>query len=121
MNKACTHLFFVLTALLLPAIAFSQDSVDASTPIAKAEGATLSRAVGHYARARTLLVAAIREFDKANQMVNPDAVLDSNQWRKSLLERTSDLERILDPQPRVSASGVRFDSTPKLLGEASRR
>ncbi len=107
----------LICLLTLHSSCFAQESSSA-VPVARAEGATLSRAVGHYARARTLLVAAIREFDQANQMVNPDALLDADAWRKSLLERTEDLERILDPQPRVSAAGVRFNEEPSMLGEA---
>jgi len=89
-------------------------------PIERAEGATLSKAVGHYARSRSLLIAAIREFDRATNLVDPDSLIDSEHFRTVLLERSRDLEHILDPQPRVSKEGVRFEPDTRLLGEALR-
>lgn len=78
----------------------------------------LSAAVGHYARARSLLIAAIREFDKGYKIARPDALLDSAEWRNTLLDRAEALERVLDPQPRVTRGGVRYEPDRRLLGEA---
>lgn len=83
--------------------------------IDKATGPKLSRAMGHYARARSLLIAAIQEFDKGFAIANPNAILDSKAWRSDIIDRTRELERVLDPQPRVSNTGVRYDSDSRLL------
>lgn len=84
------------------------------------EGERLAEAVGHYARARSLLLAAIREFDTGKKIATPDAILDSAEWRSSLIDRATELERILDPQPKITRGGVRFNPDPRLLGEAKR-
>jgi len=83
-----------------------------------ARGERLSTAVGHYARARSLLNAAIREFDKGYQLANPDALLNSAEWRKDLVDRATELERVLDPQPRITRSGVKYNADNRLLHEA---
>ena len=83
--------------------------------IETASGETLGRAVAHYHRSRSLLLAAIREFDKATMVADPSALLDSNEWRETLVARASELERVVAPQPAVSKSGIRFDANPALL------
>ncbi len=84
----------------------------------RASGETLSAAVGHYARARSLLIEAINEFDRGQKMADPSALLDTKQWRDSLIERSHDLDRVVDPQPRASNSGVTFNPDKRLLNEA---
>lgn len=107
----------VLTACgFLLAGSHTQAWAEAAIPLQKADGEKLSIAVGHYARARSLLIAAIREFDEGLKVVSPDALLDSNAFRNTLLEKSKDLERVLDPQPRVSKSGVRYQPDTRLLG-----
>ncbi len=78
----------------------------------------LAAASGHFARARSLLIEAVREFDRGNKIANPDALLDSKRWRISLIDRAEEIERVLDPQPRVSNSGVKFNANKELLNEA---
>ena len=117
--------FSVLTfsGLLVPAAQaqnLAQGPDRSAVPIERAEGATLSKAVGHYARSRTLLIAAIREFDRATNLVDPDSLIDAEHFRTVLLERSRDLEHILAPQPRTSKEGVRFEPDRRLLGEALR-
>ncbi len=90
----------------------------AGVAIERASGPTLTKASAHYARSRAMLISALREFDKATQLVNPDALIDSKEWRAIVYDRAEELQRILAPQPRVSESGVRFDPQPGLLGEA---
>lgn len=106
--------FTISLALLLCASTAFADG----TPITRAEGLRLSKATGHWSRSRQLLLAAIREFDKGAQLVNPDALLDSSEWRSRMLDRAVDLQRVLDPQPRASEAGVRFESDNSLIGEA---
>ncbi len=86
-------------------------------PLERAKGEELATAVGHYARSRSLLAAAIREFDQGYRIANPEALLDVSQWRTSLLERASELDRILDPQPRATKGGVKFEADNRLLGD----
>ena len=99
--------------------AFAEDIASDST-LERATGEQLSRAAGHYARARSLLIAAIREFDKGYQVASPEAILDATTWRKELISRAADLERVLDPQPRASNIGTRFEEDTRLLDEAVR-
>lgn len=75
-----------------------------------------SAAVGHYARARSLLIQAVREFDQGYKLARPDSLIDSAGWRKGLIERAADIERVLDPQPRVSERGTRYQPDSRLLG-----
>lgn len=84
----------------------------------RAEGETLAMATGHYARARSLLIEALKEFDRAQKIADPSALLDVNLWRDTLLDRSKELERVLDPQPRASNSGVVFGADKRLLNEA---
>ncbi|MCB0331910.1 MAG: hypothetical protein KDD55_00355 [Bdellovibrionales bacterium] len=87
--------------------------------IERASGPALTKASAHYARSRAMLIAALREFDKATQLVNPDTLIDSKEWRSIVYDRAEELQRILAPQPRASEGGVRFDPQPGLLGEAA--
>jgi len=88
--------------------------------IENVDGEQLSAAIGHYARARSLLIAAIREFDSGNRVASPDALLDSKEWRLEVVSRAEELERVLDPQPRLSKGGVRYNPDNRLLGEAGK-
>lgn len=80
---------------------------------------TQEEAVGHYARAQSLLGAAIREFDKGYALARPDAFLDSARWRDGLLNRAEELTPIIDPQPKDSYGGARFSPDTRLLDETS--
>ena len=72
-------------------------------------------AIGHYARARAMLVEALAEFEQGRKYARPDMLLDPEEWRLSLVSRTEELNRILDPRPRVSREGVRFSANPMLI------
>jgi len=94
-------------------------------PVALAESGyagpeRMAAATGHYARARAMLVEALAEFDHAMSIASPDLLLDSEEWRLSVISRAEDLNRLLDPKPRVSRQGVRF-STDALQAQHSRR
>jgi hypothetical protein len=43
--------------------------------------------------------------------------MDVSQFRGNLTDRASDLEHLLDPQPRISKSGVRYQGDPRLLNQ----
>jgi hypothetical protein len=77
-----------------------------------------AEAVAHYARSRALLISAIHEFDKARKLAKPDELLDSTKWRNTLVDRAEDLERVLDPQPRITRGGIKFEADSRLLPEA---
>ncbi len=72
-------------------------------------------AVGHYARARALLVEALAEFEQARSVARPDLLLDPEDWRLTIISKTEELNRLLDPQPRVTRSGVRFKANQALI------
>jgi len=110
------------TSIFLFLLIFSINSALAEpaavTGIERASVTELSKAMGHYSRARTLLIKAIQEFDLGNSTASPEAILDSAAWRKEVISRAQDLERVLDPQPRITKGGVRFEADSRLLGEA---
>jgi len=91
-----------------------------SDGLENASGEKLATAAGHYARSRSLLIAAVNEFDKAYKIANPDAILDSKMWRETLIDRAEELQKVLDPQPRVTRGGVRFEGDSRLLNEAGK-
>ncbi len=72
-------------------------------------------AIGHYARARAMLVEALAEFEEGRRIARPDMLLDSEEWRLSIVSRTEELNRVLDPQPRVTRSGARFRAVKQLI------
>ncbi len=79
-----------------------------------------AEAVAHYARSRALLVSAIEEFDRGRSLAKPDELLDATKWRNTLIDRAEDLERVLDPQPRATRGGIKFQADSRLLPEAKR-
>jgi len=91
-----------------------------SKTLGNARPEVAAEAVAHYARSRALLVASINEFDRARKLANPDELLDATKWRSTLIDRAEDLERVLDPQPRATKGGIKFEADPRLLPEAKR-
>lgn len=115
-NKALTLIVgasLVLTQFSIPNFVLASEQVK----IESASEADLARAAGHWHRARTHMMSALREFDKGNELVNPAAVLDAQAWRSHMLNRIIDIDRVLSPQPRATESGVRYDPAPELLGQ----
>ena len=92
----------------------------AAMPLERAKGEKLATAIGHYARARSLLIAAVREFDQGLKLVDPSALLDSGVWRTTLIDRADELQRVLDPQPRATKTGIKYQADSRLLGEAKK-
>lgn len=83
------------------------------------QGPQVSVAIGHYARARTYLIEALREFDKGKKISDPSPLLDTIDWRASVIEKAKDLEIILDPQGRETEGGVKYDAAPGLLSKGN--
>ena len=98
------------------AAAEARGSMGEPPAIQQVEPEILSAAIGHFARARSLLIAALREFDQGYKLAKPDSILDSKEWRSDLISRAEDLERVLSPQARASRFSVRYDADPRLLG-----
>lgn len=80
-----------------------------------------SIAIGHFARAKSLLEAALREFDAGAKVAKPDSIINSQQWRSELIGRAEDLNRILAPQANASRLGVRYDADARLLGAPTKK
>lgn len=83
--------------------------------IIMAEPDKVSKANSHYKRARSLLLTALREFDKGAAVASPEILLDVESWRKKLVDNANDLNIIIDPQPRISSEGVTHDSSIKIF------
>ena len=106
--------FIAITSLIIP----GATAQVAPVAIERAQGPRLATAIGHYGRARNLLLTAIREFDKGAKLADPSALIDAKEWRDTLVYRAEDLERILAPQPRATRDGVKFEADSRLIGEA---
>jgi hypothetical protein len=104
-----------LCLFLAPAAAFADKE---PVKLERAEREGVASAIGHYARARAALLEAVREFDAGLKLANPQVLIDVHEWRNDLLDRAEDLEKILDPQPRTSETGVTFQGDPRFLSEA---
>ena len=85
----------------------------AEQPYATAERSAV--AIGHYARARTLLREALSEFEEGRKVARPDLFLDPEDWRAGVISRAEELNRLLDPQPRVTRSGATYKTEPALI------
>ncbi len=87
-------------------------------PIEKARGNKLVVGIRHYLQARDLLFSAVREFDAALKISNPQILLDVAEWRSSLIDCAEDLNSVVAPKPRESEGGVAFTPDSRLLNEA---
>lgn len=72
-------------------------------------------ALGHYARARAMLIEALAEFEEGKRLANPDLLIDSEQWRLTVVSRAEELNRVLDPKPKVTRSGVRYKAHKRFI------
>jgi hypothetical protein len=75
-----------------------------------------ARASGHYAKARSLLIAAVAEFDKGLKRADPSPLLGVEKWRNGVIDSAEALERILDPQAKPSRGGISYSPDSRLLG-----
>lgn len=121
--KSYVQLFQVFITSFCVICCFGITALQAETSshsLMRAKGEELATATGHYARSRSLLLAALREFDLGLKQANPNMLLDVKEWREDLINRAEDLERVLTPQPRSTKHGVQFRPNHELLGEAYR-
>jgi len=87
--------------------------VQADTKYASKERSTIARA--HMSRARALLVEALAEFEESRKYARPDLLIDSEDWRLRVVSLTEQLNRVVDPRPRVTREGAVFRAPPRLV------
>ena len=110
-------IFILATFLTVPPIIFAQNSDSTSNnDIDIVTGPKLAVAIGHFSRTKSLLIAALREFDKGLKIADPKTVIDVRSWRNTIIAKSDELDHIIDPQPRKTDSGVKYDSDPRLIG-----
>jgi len=68
-----------------------------------------------------MLVEALQEFEQGRKLARPDMLLDTEEWRISIISRTEELNRLIDPKPRVTRSGVRFRANARMVRRESQR
>ncbi len=108
MAKYISH-FLLISGLLLCSNCFAEHDLVSASP------QELARGVGHFEKAHSLLIAAIREYDQGYKIVSTDKVLDSASWRGTILEKAKELEVVLAPKAREIKVGSRFNADPRLL------
>ena len=86
-----------------------------SNGIEQAQGEQLATAIGHFGRARSLLIAAIQAFDTGCKFANPKVLINVESGRGNVMERVEDLERVLAPQARVTKGGVQYQPDNRLI------
>ncbi len=94
------------------------ESIKKGVSMDQLEGRRLAAAIGHFARARSLLIAAVHEFDAGAKIGNPDLLINSTEWRKVVISQASELERVLSPQPAEPKGGVKYEGDSRLLTES---
>jgi len=96
----------------------AMESIKKGVSIDELQGSRLAAAMGHFSRARHLLMSAIKEFDAGTKIANPDLLLDSNTWRKGVLFQASELEKVLAPQAAQAKGGIKYQGDSRLLTES---
>lgn len=76
-------------------------------------------AIGHYSRARTMMVEALKEFEQGRRLARPDLLLDSEDFRLRLISLTEQLNRVVDPLPKTTRQGAIFTANPRLIRRQS--
>ena len=84
------------------------------------EGPRLAAAIGHFSRARSLLISAVREFDAGLKIANPDLLMNSDSWRRTVMDQATELDKVLAPQPPAPIGGIKYPADSRLLNEAAR-
>lgn len=102
----------LLALITITSVSFADEKKNG---IEKASGPALSAAVGHYSRARQLLLSALHEFDAGAKIASPEILVDIKEWRQSVNDRAEDLERVIAPQPRVTKDGISYPSEIKIM------
>jgi len=123
MTKTTFHIIAVLACLLVtcPLVTYAEPpggllERDRESYSEQREKTRINRATAHYARSRSLLLAAIDEFDKGRQLADPSLLLNGDQWRAGLVEKAKQMERVIAPRPREADAGVALPSDSRLLG-----
>lgn len=88
-----------------------------NNPIGYSAPDKAASALGHYARARTLLIGALQEFDKGRRIAQPDPLVNSVDWRETVILRAKELELLIDPRARSTNGGVKYEGDRRLLTE----
>ncbi len=78
-------------------------------------------AVTYYARARTMLVEALAEYEQGKKYARPDMLHDSEEFRLTLISLTEQLNSLVDPQIRITRDGVRVRANPRMIMRKSQR
>jgi len=99
-------------------VPIAKESIKKGISIDEAQSSRLSAAIGHFSRARHLLISAVHEFDAGTKIANPDLLLDSNTWRKEVLRQASELEVVLAPQAAQAKGGIKYQGDSRLLTES---
>ena len=102
-----------LVGFLTLATITSSGVVYAEQVYASKARATVARA--HMSRARTLMVEALAEFEEARKYARPDMLIDSEDWRLRVISLTEQLNRVVDPKPRVTREGAVFRTPPRFI------
>ncbi len=126
MKKFLTRSFFLTNALVLIGTCLAAAQAEPAGLLVRQgenfseqrEKVRINRAVAHYARARSLLLAAIDEFDKGKNLADPSLLLDDEEWRAEVTRRAKALQKVLAPQPREATAGVALPADNRLLGKS---
>jgi hypothetical protein len=123
MTKTTSHTATLWTCLLItisfPSYAEPPGGLlerDRETYSEQREKTRINRATAHYARSRSLILAAIDEFDKARRLADPSLLLNGDQWRASLVDKAKQMERVIAPRAREADAGVALPGDSRLLG-----
>ena len=121
--KTSSHILVVWTCLVvtisLPCYAEPPGGLlerDRETYSEQREKTRINRATAHYARSRSLILAAIDEFDKARQLADPSLLLNGDEWRAGLVDKARQMERVIAPKAREADAGVALPGDSRLLG-----
>jgi hypothetical protein len=106
--------YLLSLAICLSALGFSIDNAEAQ----RARYASEQRrnaAVAYYARARTMLVEALAEYEQGRRYAKPDLLHDPEEFRLTVISLTEQLNRLVDPHIRITRDGVRIKGNPRLI------
>ena len=98
----------------------STSHAKATILIENADKKTITAATGHYSRARSLLISALKEYDRGVKRADPSSIVNSKKVRNSIIYSARELERLIAPRARKSESGIQYSEEPGLLNEAYR-
>ena len=109
-------------ALLILAVFLSSTQVLAQSRNAQyAHSKRRIAAVGYYAKARALMVEALAQFEQGRKTAQPDLLIDSEEWRLTVITLTEQLNRVIDPQIAIDNSGVTFTASQRMISRERNR